>query len=62
MLDSRRSRLVTDGSVALPGSGAFGGARAPERISQAETFRELAIAIAGMLTLAVLANLLVLSL
>jgi hypothetical protein len=62
MLDSRRSRLVTDGSVALRGSGAFGGARAPERISQTETFRELAIAIAGMLTLAVLANLLVLSL
>ena len=62
MLERGLSRLVTDGSVALRGSGSFGGARAPERMSQAETFRELAIAIAGMLTLAVLANLLVLSL
>ena len=60
MLDSGRSRLVTDGSVALRAAGAFGAARAPERISQAESFRELAIAIAGMLTVAALANLLVL--
>ena len=60
MSDNGWSRPVEDRSVNLeyPGTAAWH----PERISQAESFRDLGFAIAGMLTLALIANLLVLSL
>ena len=62
MSDDGWSRSVADGSVGLQGAGAASIARRPHHISQADTFRDLAFAIAGMLTVALLANLLVLGL
>ena len=60
MSDNGWSRSVEDGSVGLQDAGAVRIARQPDRISQADTFRDLAFAVAGMLTVALLANLLVL--
>lgn len=62
MSDNGWSRSVEDGSVGLQDAGAAGIARRPAHISQADTFRDLAFAVAGMLTVALLGNLLVLGL
>jgi hypothetical protein len=62
MLDNGWSRPVANRSVGLKDSGAVSTARQPDYISQADSFRGLAFAIAGMLTVALLANLLVLGL
>jgi hypothetical protein len=62
MSDNGWIRPIEDQSVVLKDSGAVSTARQPDRISQADSFRDLAFAIAGMLTVALLANLLVLGL
>ena len=62
MSDKGWSRFVEDRSVYSADTGAASTALHPDRISQAESFRDLGFAVAGMLALAGVANLLVLSL
>ena len=62
MPDNSWSRFVEDRSVGLAYTDTVARAWQPDRISQAESFRDLGLAIAGMLTLALIANLLVLGL
>ena len=62
MSDNGWSRLLEERSAGKRDTGAVSLAWQCERISQADCFRDLAFAIAGMLTVAAIANLLVLSL
>ena len=62
MSDNDWSQFVEDRSVDPVDASAVVAAAHPDRISQAESFRDLGFAIAGMLTVALLANLIVLSL
>ena len=63
MSDNGWSRPIADRSVDLAYTGRrVATAWQPDRISQVESFRDLGLGIAGMLTLALIANLLVLSL
>jgi hypothetical protein len=62
MSDNGWSRPIEYRSVGLQDAGAVSNTLQPDHISQADSFRDLAFAIAGMLTVALLANLLVLGL
>jgi hypothetical protein len=61
MPDNGWSRSVRDQSVVHRLSGGISAAGRPDHISQAECLRDLGLAVVGMLTVALLANLLVLS-
>ena len=61
MSDNGWSQFVEDRSVNPLDAGAATAALRPDRISQAETFQDLSFAIAGLLAVALLANLVVLN-
>jgi hypothetical protein len=62
MSDNGWTRLIEDRSVRRECAGTDDATWQPDRISQADSFRDLALGIAGMLTLAAIANLFILSL
>jgi hypothetical protein len=61
MPDSGQSRHMDDQAIGDSGAAESGLVWQPERISQADTLRDLAFAAAGSLSVALLANLLALA-